>query len=213
MQNWLIILITAGLTTLGTILVTAFSHWLALRRQRQTNANEREPKGRFVAMRIVSLLDSFIIKCADVAADCGADDATGQRITTTADPDLVYPADLDWTVIEHDYMYRSLALLNEVSVAKELISKTAEMDSPPWDDVFLDRRRHFSNIGIEALKLADSLREKYAIPPARYLDIWSPSDTLTHSQAQVATLIKQRGDQNAAFRQNMADDVKRILDP
>ena len=115
--NWGVvgsILLTAGVITLGTWWVTRYT----LRAEAEATAaggkEEIERHATFLAVRVTSILDPFVMKCIDVVNDNGAYDTRGERATTTSDPVLALPQDVDWKSIDPHHMDRVLTLPNEI---------------------------------------------------------------------------------------------------
>lgn len=91
-------------------------------RKRATRKN-----ARYLAIRIVCVLDIYLEDCAEVVKDDGL--SYGQRnVAGSLEPQVkepgvpVYPEDVDWKSINHELMYRVLSLPSEVKAAERLIS-------------------------------------------------------------------------------------------
>lgn len=168
------ILLTALVTTLGTALVTWIGHKLSAEKDTTTIENERLRHAGYLAIRVVTVLDAFVIGCTEVLADEGAE-SEGCVYPTAIYPDIVYPDDVDWRSISPSLMYRLLALPNALASAKRAIDFVGEHISQLPDNAaaFDAQNYHFSKLGLMALDLTKSMRIGFTIPdidPVTYSD-------------------------------------------
>lgn len=163
--------------------ITGFQSWLGARRTRLASA-------RYLAVRVVCLLDKYIDDCTSVVCDDGL--SFGQRNrdgyleAQVASPAPVsFPDDVDWRTIDHDLMYDLLSLPNRAESADGAISFAAEVDHPPdFDEYFEARRRHYSDLGLRSYALAQRLRQSYRIPDLVFGG-WNPIDRLTKEKQAI----------------------------
>ena len=163
---------------------------------RDARANKRQ--ARYLAIRIVCVLDEFLGQCTNVVADDGL--AFGQRSADgclepqVSQPNgLPLPSDVDWRSIDHGLMYRILALPSRIERDNRCISFSAEHSFPPdYNEFFEERRYRYALIGLEVATLAQTLRSTYGIP-AQEIDEWRPVDYLTNEKVNIE---KRREDRN-----------------
>lgn len=176
--------LTAFVTTLGTWLVTHYSLRHEAKRQAATRQEEMERDGRYVAVRVVCLLDPFVLECCDVVADDGEYDEDQYRRTKVRAPKLDFPQDLDWRSVKPALMYRILTLPNEIENAHCSIMAADEfVSSPPdFDEVFEERSYQYAKLGLAAMDLARDLRDTYGLTQPDY-SRWNPRKSLKKSFA------------------------------
>ena len=178
------IALTALVTTAGTWLVTRYQLRHQAETDKATRHDEMERDGRYIAVRVVCILDPFVLECCDVVSDSGTWDQQGERLTTTKTPELTYPEDVDWRSVKADLMYRVLTLPNELEKAERSISQVAEdVATPPdYDDIFEERHYQFAKLGLTAMDLARDLRQAYGLAQPDY-SRWDPRTTLDRAFA------------------------------
>lgn len=157
--------------------------------KRSTNKN-----ARYLAIRVVCILDKYLKDCADVVFDDGLTD--GQRnkdgylepqVTAPHAPN--FPDDIDWKSIDHELMYKILSLPAEVEGANRLIHAASKIANPPdFEDWFEERKFHYCQFGIIAYKLSEELCLKYNIKKKVYND-WDPLNSMMQ---ELGTIIKRR---------------------
>jgi hypothetical protein len=135
----------------------------------------RQENGQFFAVRIASVLDEYAQKCVAVVGDDGTSEGrpagrTEQgeeyRVTQASTPEPpVYPDDIDWRSIPVSIMYRALALPNAAGDTDRYISHSADVAYPPdFDELFNARQEGYARLGLEALSIADDLRDEFLLP-------------------------------------------------
>lgn len=180
MEDWQLVLLTAGVTTLGTMLVTWIGHRMTVRQDTQ---EERDRHATYVATRVVCMLDPFVLRCVDVINDEG-DYVEGELTPQVDTPRLEFPADLDWKTVDAALMYRTLALPNEIAAANSTIAAYAEHSGPPnYDEVWDERKFQYGRVGLYALDLAVDLRKRYELKQPDY-SRWNPRRTLDAAYTQ-----------------------------
>lgn len=159
------ILLTALVTTLGTALVTWIGHKLSAEKDTTTIENERLRHAGYLAIRVVTVLDAFVIGCTEVLADEGTE-SDHWVYPTAIYPDIVYPDDVDWRSISPSLTYRLLAMPNALASARRAIDFVGEhvTQLPDNHALFEAQNYHFSKLGLMALDLVDSMRLGFEIP-------------------------------------------------
>lgn len=162
---------TAVLTTVGTLIVTQYGSW----KNKAEKQEERTRSGQYLSARVVTVLDPFIMQCAEVVSDDGVYDEEGYRHTSISAPAIEYPQDVDWKAIDPELMYRVLMLPNQVADAEQSIGNVGEhVASPPdYEEYFEERQFQYAKVGLIALQLASDLRCASHLPPKDY-SAWDP---------------------------------------
>lgn len=173
------IVLTALVTTVGTWFVTRYQLKHQTETDKATRQEEIERDGRYIAVRIVCVLDPFALKCCDVIGDVGIYDQEGIRQTVRTTPTLDYPEDVDWRNVKPDLMYRILTLPNEIEKAIHSISAVIEIVAvpPDYDEVFEERHYQSAKLGLAAMDLARDIRQAYGLAQPDY-SRWDPRTTL-----------------------------------
>lgn len=153
-------------------------------------------RARYLAIRVVCVLDEFVDQCASVVGDDGLCDgqrnAEGCLQPQVAQPkSLLLPTDVDWRSIEYGLMYDILALPSRIGGDNGAISFAAEHSFPPdYEEFFEERRHRYACLGLDAATLTRKLRTKYGIPMQEFGD-WHPIDYLMDEKTKIE---KKRGD-------------------
>jgi len=182
-------LISAGSGFLGVIVGTVLP-WF---RERWINTG----KARYLAIRVVCILDEFLEQCAAVVGDdgmcCGQRNAEGYLEAQVALPTgLPLPDDVDWRSINHGLMYRILVLPSRIEADNRVIAGVGEHSFPPdYEEVFEERQYRYACLGLEAVALGRKLRQTYGIPSQEFGD-WDPIKTLEDEKARIEELRKER---------------------
>jgi hypothetical protein len=144
--------------TLATIGYAWWSERTSLRRQ-----------ARYLAVRVVCILDKFTDDCASVAGDDGLcrgetrpDGCHQVQVPDPAPP--AFPEDLNWQSIDCNLMYRILSLPNAMDGVVRLLSSDDDLDTPPYDEYFEERQLQYAGLGLDVSQLAQTIRAAYAIP-------------------------------------------------
>jgi len=149
------------------------SYWL--------NNREIKKSARYLAIRMVCILDKYLEDCGDVVKDNGL--SFGQRTSegylkaqVIAPGSPVYPDDVDWKSIDHELMFRILSFPSEVENGNRTINATLEIAGPPnYEEWFEERKFYYSQFGLMAYSLSSELCNKYGIEKKKY-DDWNPID-------------------------------------
>lgn len=161
---------------------------------------------RYLAIRVVCVLDAYVEKCAGVVLDDGL--AYGQRDPNgylspqvPLPPAPEFPDDLDWKSIDHALAYEILSIPNEVASAEAAVAFAWDVASPPdFDEAFEERVLRYASIGLKAHSITSRLRNKYGLP-AQDFGEWNPVQRLGEEKAKVD---KRNADRAAAMNAMMA---------
>lgn len=161
-----------------------------------TNKQSVNKNARYLAIRVICILDKYVEDCADVVKDDGL--SFGQRTSDGClQPQVkalgapVFPEDVDWKSIDHELMFKILSLPSDVEGGERIIKATEDIASPPdFEEWFNERRFHYSQFGLIACKLSQELATKYGIKKKAYND-WDPIDDLKQ-ELNTATEIRQK---------------------
>lgn len=134
---------------------------------------------KYLAIRIVCILDKYMEDCVDVVKDDGL--SYGQRAhdgflkaqVKRPEPP-VFPEDIDWKSIDQDLMYKILSFPSDIISANKIIDFTWTISSAPdFEDWFEERSFHYAQFGLYAYDLVKELSSKYNIKMKTYND-WNP---------------------------------------
>ncbi|RNL88532.1 hypothetical protein ED312_08785 [Sinomicrobium pectinilyticum] len=148
-----------------------------------TNMQATKRNAKYLAIRVVCILDKFVEDCADVIGDDGL--SFGQRTPEGyLEPQVkipgapIFPEDVDWKSIEHELMYKILSLPSDIEGADRIIKSAESIADPPdFEDLFNERKFWYSQWGVAAYKLSEELSIKYGIKKKSYND-WNPVEKL-----------------------------------
>ena len=163
-------------------------------------------KARYLAIRVVCILDEFLEQCTNVVGDdglcCGQRNADGYLEAQVSPPkSLPLPDDVDWKSIEHHLMYRILALPSRIEAENRAISFLAEQSFPPdFEEYFEERQYRYACLGLDAANLALTLRHTYGIPDQEFGD-WDPVQRLRDEKADEERRRKNRESRPSIFDQ------------
>jgi len=169
-------LIGAGSALAGVVIGTVLMPWIRERTARARAA-------RYLAIRVVCILNEFTDNCVSVALDSGGEGKDGQLEAQIAAPVLPsYPDDLDWRSVRHDLMYDLLSFSDAVRKAEAVVNWASNNTyAPDFSEFFETRSIQYANLGLRADTLAEQLRMDYRIPeraPTPYDMDWKPVDML-----------------------------------
>ena len=162
--------------------------------------NKRQ--ARYLAIRIVCLLDEFLDECTNVVGDDGL--CSGQR---TADgcleaqvsqpKSLPLPDDVDWRSIDHGLMYKILALPSRIERDNRSIAFEAEHSFPPdYSEFFEDRQYRYACLGLDVAALTKTLRSTYGISEQERSE-WDPVGYLVKEKARIENCREERDKQSS----------------
>ncbi|MDN5478540.1 MAG: hypothetical protein L0G39_16520 [Chryseobacterium sp.] len=174
-----------------------------------TDKKENDKSARYLAIRLVCILDKYMEDCASVVKDDGLFE--GQRSSEGClEPQIIspsapkYPDDIDWKSIDHDLMFELLSFPSEIEDGNRMISSSSNIAFPPdYQDWFDERKFYYCQFGLIAHKLSNDLSQKYGIKKKKY-DDWDPVNDFTTELKIVAKKLNHRIEDHKAF-------VKRIF--
>lgn len=169
-----------------------FRDWIATAFTTRKNA-------KYLAIRVITILDRFVDECAVASMDDGFLEGWNEYAkATTNDPaPVVFPDDLDWRSIDHQLAYNLLALDNKIHDAKQSISAAGEHATPPdYEEYYSERRLQYAVLGLEVAELARILRDTHDLP-RRSFGEWNPIARLTETRDEI-TLERKRWRAEAA---------------
>lgn len=175
---------------IGVLIGSGISWFQAYWTSRKTDIKN----AKYLAIRMVCILDKFIEDCAEVIKDDGL--SFGQRNSQGClEPQVqspgapIFPSDVDWKSIEHNLMYKLLSFPSEVEGGDRIIKFTENIADPPdFEDWFNERKFHYSRFGLIAYTLSNELSDKYGIQKKVYND-WNPA---TDFQQELSAVIEKR---------------------
>ncbi|CAH6927582.1 hypothetical protein VCHA52P453_90145 [Vibrio chagasii] len=145
------------------VIATGLKDWVA------GQVNTRR-KTRYLATRVVSLLDIFVNNCAMVVKDdgtyMGQPDQHGYYIPQTQTPKFEpLSLDVDWLSIDSELMHQVLYFPNDIYVANSKISAVKEYvaDPPDYPEFFEERQYQYSVLALKAIKLVETLQKESGI--------------------------------------------------
>lgn len=174
-----------------------------------TNKRESDKSAKYLAIRLVCILDKYLYDCIKIVKDDGL--SYGQRNKEGClEPQVkqpgppIYPDDIDWKSIEPDLMYGLLSFPSEVADGERLISFAWDITGPPdFEEWFDERKFQYSQFGLIASKLSNDLSSKYGIKKKVYNN-WDPVADL---KTELETVSQRRQIGTEEFNKI----IKRIL--
>jgi len=157
-------LIDAGVIGLTVTVILALVGWISSVLKEWM---DRRRKARYLAVRIVPIIDQFLNDCSACLGDDGllfgnADENgyTPPREKLPSTPD--YPDDIDWLSIDHKIMYGLLLLPHQVKSATEsILWMDLNVSTPPdFDEGFEARRGRFWHDLSDAITYSSPLHEE-----------------------------------------------------
>lgn len=169
-----------------------------------TNKHSEIKNAKYLAIRVVCILDKFIEECAEVVNDdglcMGQKNSEGCREAQVKHPSvLLFPDEVDWTSIDHELMYKLLSFSSDIVSASKIIDFTLEISGPPdFEEWYEERIFHYATFGLHAIDLADQLSKNYAIKKKTYND-WNPKNELERELKTVNDKRQKRMVRKQAF--------------
>ena len=154
----------------------------------------RRRDARYLAIRVICVLDGYIEDCASVALDSGDEDELGCSVAQEkAPPPPAYPTDINWKSIEHSLMYTLLALPAAAERAANYVAGAGEnATAPDYSEYFEERSKQYSLLGLHAHDLTVDLRKRYQIPEIANRE-WEPVSHMREELRKIAERRKVRG--------------------
>ncbi len=159
-----------------------WSEWLA-----------RKQRARYLAMHAVCILDEYANRCTRVAMDDGQRNEDGNLETTMDLPSPPrYPLDVDWNSIDHELMYRLPSYPSRAEAANRIVESAYVNAFPPdYEVVYEARHYQYAKLGLDAIVLAQEIRQTYGIPDDEFAD-WNPIEYLENVKARVEQIRRTR---------------------
>lgn len=161
----------------------------------------RKRSARYLAVRIMCVLEEYVERCCDVASDDGTEDGQpagmtdgGEqyRIIQTEHPAFpAYPDDVDWKSISHVLMHQILSLPIAAKRVHATILADLEHEIFPRKRFFDLRRERYAQLGLDVIALQEALRKEGDIPHED-LKIAPDYDCKEHLESTVAELKNRR---------------------
>jgi len=156
------------------VILTVLGASIALGGTWYFSQKDTEKSARYLAIRVVCVLDKFIQDCLAVVQDDGL--SYGQRTPAgfleaqVRPPDAPsYPTDVDWKSIDPDLMYKILSFPSEVEFGDKVVGYAWDNASPPdFDEGFEERAFWYTQFGLRANDLIQALCSIYNIPKRNY---------------------------------------------
>lgn len=179
-------LISAG--TSFVVLLLGQILWPILKERR---ARKREAK--YLAVRVVCVLDRFVEDCASTAIDSGEEDEKGYCVPQVQAPDPpTYPNDINWKSIGDSMMYKVLWLPAATERAANYVQGSTDNASPPdYGEYFEARTESYANLGLQAHELSRMLRKQYNLPPVEFL-AWDPISRMEDELRRISNRQEMR---------------------
>ncbi len=178
--------------------------FLTLLREIWSDSRMRTRHARYLAIRVVCILDKYVENCAEVVADDGLcegrrDEQGCLQAQVSTPPPPAFPEGLDWKSIDHALMYRLLSVPNQAEAADRKIDFVWQYVAGPPDleEFFEERQDQYATLGLAAFALTQEMRAKYDIP-RQTLGEWNPSERLAKAKEQVEEDRRNRRQRLAA---------------
>ncbi|RQO35397.1 hypothetical protein DBR39_18960 [Chryseobacterium sp. KBW03] len=197
---------TEGIFGLLGVLIGSFITWYQNSRSQK---KEAEKNARYLAIRIVCVLDRYLQECVDVVKDDGLD--CGQRMPdgclkpqVKIPSPLIYPDDVDWKSIDPELMFKLLSFPSEIEEGNRMINFAGEIAGPPdYEEWFVERKVSYSQFGLMAFKMSEELADRYHIKKKTYNN-WNPVTDLT---GELKSALKDQ----KKLEEEQREIIKRIL--
>jgi hypothetical protein len=171
---------------IGVLVGTAIIPWVR-------DYSSRKRAARYLAIRVVCILDKYLEDCAAVAMDWGREDPEGELETQVSAPSPPsYPSDLDWRSIDYVLMYELLSLPTMAEKAGSVVSAATEHAyGPDYREYFEERNFQYGTLGLKGFALAQRLRKEYTIPDLDF-DQWDPVSAIEQQLKELRTMQEAR---------------------
>lgn len=169
-----------------------------------TSKRTDDKNAKYLAIRIVCILDKYLKDCVEVVKDDGL--SYGQRTSegylvaqVSAPGPPIFPDDVDWKSIDYSLMYKILSFPAEVEAADRLINFSSEIAFPPdFEDWFIERKYYYCQFALMAHNLSNELAKKYRIKEMVYND-WDPVADLQNELSEVIGKRNLRREKQVRF--------------
>ena len=184
--------------------------------------NERriqKESGRYLAIRVICLLDEYLDKCCEIAGDDGTimgrpagrtengNEFYEPQIPLPAPPH--YPRDIDWKSINSDLMYQLLELPNKARKTNNYIHAAYEDSYPPdYNEFFEARWEGYAKLGIDIIELQNTLQKKYKLPKQDFA--LNPEWNAKHYLEDKINQVKEAQEKRYESHKNMISKITKI---
>ena len=177
---------------LAGVFVGAFLAWA---RESWSERVARKRRARYLGMRVLCILDEYVVRCTEVVMDSGQRNEDGYLQTRIAlPPPPSFPSDVDWNSIDHELMYLLLSLPSRAEAANRIVAAVSENAFPPdYDEVYEERHFQYAKLGLAANDLAREVRRTYGIPGEESVD-WNPIEYLERAKSDVEEIRRRRSE-------------------
>lgn len=154
-------------------------------------ASEKKKNAEYLAILITSMLERFVVGCAEVVADDGLyhgqRNSDGYRETHTVQPSFdPLLTQVEWKALPANMMNDLLSFPLEIESARAKIDGVYEFvsDPPDYDEFFQERQYQYALLGIRASKLSAHLRAHVGLP-SRAVGDWNPIEYMQSRLAEI----------------------------
>jgi hypothetical protein len=174
---------------LGNGLVTyAVTWWREAGREKRSQDRD----GRYIALRLVAVLERFARECADVIYDNKNADPHDEYDPNNRGvyklPELgQYPTDADWKALDPLLASRAFSLPTEIDLTKDQIRFWWDVVGDEYA-MLTEASEQAGKCGYRAWMLATELRSRYQLPASHLLEVtiaWADALKENHDQAMV----------------------------
>lgn len=179
----------------GSVIIITKDTW--------TSRMDRRREGSYSAIRLICILEEYADKCIDVVGDDGT--AYGRpahrtekgeeycEAQVTPPEPLDFPEDISWRSIHESLMHRTLALTNKARSTDRHISASDEHAFPPdFEEFFGPRQEGYAQLGLDALEVADDLRDKFGISVKSRAELNSDWEPIAFLRDKLANFEEHR---------------------
>ena len=160
-----------GMYGLVGVIIGVMAGWLVPFFDR---GRKRKRDAQYLAIRVVCILDRYVVDCADACNERLEMDDYGTTHVASPAPKLAsYPEDVDWSCIEHTLMYAILSLPRDVELASDYLFGYLEHSAGSIDEYAAERATKYGGLGLQAAAICDKLRGSYSIPTLEH-ENWDP---------------------------------------
>lgn len=194
----------AVLTILGALIALGGTWFFTSR--------DTEKAARYLAIRVVCVLDKFMEDCLAVVKDDGLSYGSPNKygclepqIKSPGAP--VFPDDVDWKSIDPELMYKILSLPSNVEAGDNAIAFSWDIAGPPdYDEYFDTRAFWYGCCGMTAYKLIQELSRKYGIPKKTYIN-WNPAEELEKELRAIQKKLLEHDQESARLIDKVLEEA------
>ena len=163
--------VSAVIGLVGVAVGAGITWWQAT----SERSREKRADAQYLAIRVVCILDKYVVDCATACDDRTEMDEPGINVWVSAPAAALadYPVDVDWRCIESGLMFDILSLPRDELLAKNWLAGYEEATGCLIDEFAVERAKRYGGLGLEAAALAERLRTAYSIPAIKHGE-WKP---------------------------------------